>query len=301
MDMKTAMDSHYMACFLVADTLVEATNVEVVTYLAWCGEVLLSGVFPEFDFGGAPWPHGSWRQRQAGKPLAGGYIACLSGVTHDAKARKETHRFVNFYSCNTLCDQCPANSAIPRLSWTNFGDNARWRGYLVDHESYVRNTRADMLSPWCKMPGFAFPRALFDMMHVVHLGVAKDACAQVMHDLCVFGYEGEGTLEIQLLRLWLRYKRWCRAHGIPHSKRKFSPNVIGVSTSLSFPELNGRTKAAHVKPLIHFLAHRTRVMLSYRAEGDTHADKRAWLIYCLADFLYILDHGGASENPAMFI
>jgi hypothetical protein len=49
---------------------------------------------------------------------------------------------------------------------------------------------ASELSSWCNMPGWRHDRALFDLMHTIHLGTAEDFCAQMVSDLCKHGYQG---------------------------------------------------------------------------------------------------------------
>jgi len=199
------MDSRYLSLFLCTEQMTPLTNVEVVNFLAWSVTCLENGLFPEVDYYGNPFPPGSWRAAQAGKPLAGGFHASYVATGHDGKARYQTHRFCNYFSCNFICESCPGSSHLRHMSWTDWRRSGAWRKYILTHSGYTESTDASNISPWCAFRGFTLSRALHDLMHVVHLGIAKDHIAQMLHDLCVFGFEGGGSLNDQLMRLYLKF------------------------------------------------------------------------------------------------
>ena len=291
-----SMDSRFLAFFLVGDTMVPSeTNSQIVSYLNWCADVLLSGIFPHRDYLGRLWPAHSWRRLVAGTALAGGYGGAFVATTHDAKARKDTHEFACWYNCNEICETCPATAIVPSLNYGNFRSDARWRRYIYTHASYVENAHTP--TPWLGMAGFELSRALFDWMHCIHLGVAKDFCAQLLFDLCRFGYAGRGCLADQLLALWTDYRQFCASNKIPYNKRKFSVKTLGLKSG-QFPEMNSRTKAAHVRPIIAYLAHKTRAVLAERdAEKDPLGETRAWCAFGLADILCLLTEAGVFLTP----
>ena len=295
-------DSRFLSVFVVGDTTTAATNDQIVKYLCWSGRILLAGTFPHEDFYGRPWPEKSWRQKKAGSCIAGPFGCAFVACTHDAKARYQTHCFRNWYNCQFICDSCPACVHIRQLNHANYRRDARWRPHQITHQQYIENTPPESLSPWLGMPGFVLSRALWDLMHTIHLGIAKDLCAQVMADLCRLGYEGDGPLAQQLRRLWIRFRLYCSRHSIPYSRRKFSPKIIGISDTggLEFPELNSRTKAAHVKPIISFLAYRCKKILApkFKKAEDRNSELRAWACFGLADFLHTLDNAGTLLTEA---
>lgn len=304
MDHIGALESRVLAIFLIEDSVIpHVTNKQVVEYLAWCGQVLLDGVFPLRDFYNNAWEPNSWRAEMAGQSLAGGLGAAFSSISHDEKARKETHHFKQFYSCTLMCESCTACQHSSDKSPGNFRSDAGWRPGLVSDQQYLAQTPVQELSPWASHPGWRLSRSLHDLMHCCHLGFGKDFTAQLIYDLCRHGYEAGDGLQAQLSSLWLRFRKWCKRHGISHPKRKLSCKVIGLdlkSPNASFPELNSRTKAAHVKPLIHFLAWRCKRILAvkFRRPSDEHAELRAKCAYGLSNFLYILDCSGVFLDEA---
>lgn len=275
--------------------MTDATNAELVSYLAWSLRVLERGVFPCEDYAGNPWPPGSWREQMGReqRPIAGPYSAAFSAVTHDAKARKETHNFANFYSCNYICNLCPACKHRPLLSYANFKASAKHRQYILSHEGYMASRPLQQLTPWHQLPGFDHIRALYDAMHSLHLGIGKDITAQLCYDLCRFGLVGDVSkgLDSQLQTLWQEFRRWCRANSMKYSRRKITAKVIGMSEAGKFPEMNSRTKAAHIKPLAHFLAWRWRCVVQSGGASREHK-LRAWCIFGLSDALFVFDKAG---------
>ena len=294
-----ALDSRFLSCFLVGDSIVpKVTNRLVVDYLCWSGRVLLAGVFPHTDFYGNPWPPGSWREAHAGQALAGPFGACFASVSHDEKARKDTHCFKQWYSCNRICESCSASQNIASHSHGNNRGDAPWRADLVSDEAYLRDTPADDLSPWISMPGYQLSRALHDLMHGVHLGTGKDFCAQLIFDLCKHGYVPGDSLQAKLSAVWREFRLYCKRHRITHPKRRLTAAVIGLkpdSPNSDYPEMNGRTKASHVKPLIHFLAWRWKRALApkFRKPSDVHCLLRAWCTVFLTSYTVL--------TPAVFL
>ena len=129
-DRLSALDCRYLTCFCVGDTMVGETNTQIVEYLSWCTKVMMSGRFPAKDFSNNAWPENSWRASMAGEPIAGPYTAFFSGVTHDNKARYQTHKFENFYNTKYVCEQCPACSHLHPLSYGDSRPGANWRRYI---------------------------------------------------------------------------------------------------------------------------------------------------------------------------
>ena len=292
-DRLSALDCRYLTCFCVGDTMVGETNTQIVEYLSWCTKVMMSGRFPAKDFSNNAWPENSWRASMAGEPIAGPYTAFFSGVTHDNKARYQTHKFENFYNTKYVCEQCPACSHLHPLSYGDSRPGANWRRYILKHGDYLARTPLEKLTPWLAMPGFSLSRALFDYMHCYHLGIGRDCCGQWIWDLIRFGYSGRGSVDEQLKRLWGDFRLWCKMRRIPTSRRRWRVRTLfRDKIGTGYPELDSRTKAAHVKPIVHFLAHRLRLAAESPTKGDDQAQLRAWSAFGLADMTFTFDTAG---------
>ena len=287
-----SVDSKMLGAFLVGDQVVEETNDELIRFFAWSQEVMMRGSFPERDFYGQEYTSG-WRQQMKNKSLAGPYIGAFCAVTHDAKARYETHKFVNYYLCKYICDQCFACSSGPLL-YSDFNLSARWRSHRVSWEQYLAITPVRRRSPWCSMPGFVHSRALYDFMHCMHLGCGKDAAAQCAVDVCLYGYMGGGSLGEQLHRLWLQYRRWCKNNRVPYTRNRFSCRIMSIAENdVRYPKLHSRIKAAYTKSIIRFMATKAQQVRG-KNPADEDADLRSVMMWGLADCMYVFDVGGQS-------
>jgi hypothetical protein len=92
---------------------------EVYRVLVWSMQVLFRGVYPDADHTGRPWPPGSWRAEQAGKPLAlvGGKIwsGCWRELRGDWKWLKESLELERHYGTpGNMCHLRLPQSNAPR-------------------------------------------------------------------------------------------------------------------------------------------------------------------------------------------
>lgn len=93
---------------------------EVYRVLVWSMQVLFRGVYPDADHTGRPWPPGSWRAEQAGKPLAlvGGKIwsGCWRELRGDWKWLKESLELERHYGTpDNMCHlRLPQEPCSPR-------------------------------------------------------------------------------------------------------------------------------------------------------------------------------------------
>lgn len=86
---------------------------------------------------------------------------------------------------NFICEECFASKKFDEFHAYDHGLTARWRDTLIDHDKYVRQTQAGMLSPWMKHPGWRLDRNIRDLMHNVFVGgTGNDICASVIKELC---------------------------------------------------------------------------------------------------------------------
>jgi hypothetical protein len=122
---------------------------------------------------------GSLRKLEQGR-LAGGWSAIFFGWIGDLKARKEAHRFSGSYAHTFVCDSCCAQqanqNATTELLYQNFHDDAAHRSTRISHQTYLA-ANVDRLSPWVGVPGWSLELTLWDAMHVVYLGIARDHIA----------------------------------------------------------------------------------------------------------------------------
>ena len=73
----------------------------------------------------------------------------------------------------------------------------------------------------------------------------------------------------------------------------FSSRTLQKASANAYPELDSRFKAAAMKPLVFWLADKTRAV----AGDDPEAKRLAVCAWALADFYHILDAGGLILTP----
>ena len=89
---------------------------------------------------------------------------------------------------------------------------------------------------------------LWDLMHILFVGVANDVAGSAMFLLCSMKFWGDVATNTQLQRAHKEFSHWCSKHGLPCCMEAFDTNSLGFG-SKSYPKLT--TKAANVKVVIY--------------------------------------------------
>lgn len=150
---------------------------------------MLDGRFPATDQYGHSL-HG-WRADRAGEYVAGGWRGGFESWCGDWKERSLSHNFQRRnYQSTMVCDQCSAVNPhartaqhLLRLAYSNFSKDAPWRETIRSHQTYVRETPANLQTPWLAVPGFDISRVRWDTAHTILLGTGKDMAGSFLLDL----------------------------------------------------------------------------------------------------------------------
>ena len=106
-------------------------------------------------------------------------------------------------------------------------------------------------------------------MHVSNLGLAQWTNAGVLLELLSRGFFGDPSsvsLADRLHIATLRFRKWCRLHGIAQSQAFLTVGMLHIGPSSSAPELT--LKAYHGRVFVAFLASCCQALLSSQGEGD---------------------------------
>ena len=193
-----AYDKSFLISVLPEDRLVKHVSMrELGHFLAWCGDVLLSGRRPERGYHGEEFPQDSQRHRMRGQPIAANYIFAFAAMLCDNKQKNESHHFGGRnWASRFVCEECFASKRIEEFNAFDHSTNARWRDTLVDHEKYLLQTPPPFQSPWLRHPGWSLDRNVRDLMHNVFIGTGNDICASIVKELCDEGmFPGAGLDE----------------------------------------------------------------------------------------------------------
>ena len=149
-----------------------ATHDDVGTLIAYVQQVLMTGMYPDTQWNGSPWPKNS----RAGKPFAGGWRAYFAAFKSNLEARALVHKMVRYWNSNSICEHCLA-SKLPQLSYGDFTDGAAYMQYMLSHDEFLELNPADRQSTWTAVPGWTKDRNL------------EVPCTWIFSLLCVLVFE----------------------------------------------------------------------------------------------------------------
>eukprot|EP00969_Alexandrium_andersonii_P373661 15484547-Alexandrium_andersonii.AAC.1 len=139
----------------------------------------------------------------------------------------------------------------------------------------------------CAIEGWSIHTMLADLMHVLYIGCANDACGSAMFILCKLHYFSASRDDpTQLRKAHACLREWCRDNRVQCDIGAFDPLALGFG-SKSFPYLE--TKAANLKVIVFWLAHE----LHHAAiAGHDEIKRAAAMFHALAEFVHVLSTGG---------
>ena len=253
---------------------------QVADFLAWQATVLLEGRWPSHGYYGEPLT-GRRAELAASRFRVPSTIVAWHG---DCKARRDINLFERYWKCSQMCDSCLATNAGP-LTFRDF--NGPWRETAISHETYLSMCRnsGSSTSPLLRIPGVRKEHILFDISHVLHLGVARDALGSfavllaesgalrgwIWHKHGVKLRQTKDGKNEQLVWLWAAFKRFVALDSRDGSTRGRNPFVLRCLGRLgpsSFPELPTWVKASRCKKMADFFAEVMPEIAGYGLEGD---------------------------------
>ena len=156
------------------------TQHEICRIISWDLDNLRSGTFASCDHRGNAFPPNSRRDRMKTLPL--GCKAVFSYWKGDQEAHFKSHFLTRYYRARMICDSCAAQRA-PAIPYSDFTEAAVWRRTLDADGSTQHET-----SPWKKVAGYRKQRRLYDLMHLVHLGLIRDVIGGLIKETLQSGH-----------------------------------------------------------------------------------------------------------------
>ena len=129
-----------------------------------------SGRHPYSDENLDPWPAHSRKALRAGNALvpdengAPTIFSAFSAWLGDMKERVQQHGFRRNYMANMMCERCAATRWGDGGGY-DFREGARWLACQAE---------TNFRSPWARVRSFSMGRILYDLLHLLWLGVVKD-------------------------------------------------------------------------------------------------------------------------------
>jgi hypothetical protein len=269
---------------------------DVTAWLKWNITILESGFGPTRGFYNEKLTSESML-RFAGRALAGHWRATWAGNTGDYKSKKEWMGYSRYYRCRQMCEAClgeaPTVHANKSMSVFNFLDNAPWLQTLLApvHVAALE----DHTLPLQMFDGWHHELYHRDPAHTNALGQAKDSNACTCIALLNEGHLGPQTGDEALRKLHSEFDNFCINNGMKIvSAPRLTLRVLGRGESQScYPELASSWKAAPTIMLTHFLANKTKEVMTvnrYQQLVATH-------MWALAEFQHVCSHGGIELWP----
>ena len=226
----------------------------------WSMQSLCLGTFPCRGPGDQPFPEGSDRSKQAGKPLR--VCALLEQVRGDWPFLRGLFALPS-WSSEHICWKCMANKSDRNYKDTSAA--ASWRGSRYVPGEFLRVLQREGLSasPAISCPGFDLSMVVLDWLHIVDLGVAQDLLGCLFWEAVAGGLPGASKKE-RLQCLWLMIQQFYKRVRPPSALNNLSAEMI-KRTGKS-PKL--RAKGGETRYLIPFGAE----LAAELAPGSVHYD-----------------------------
>ncbi|CAL1140901.1 unnamed protein product [Cladocopium goreaui] len=114
-------------------------------------------------------------------------------------------------------------------------------------------------SPWGVVEGYHKSRCLWDVMHVLHIGVIGDVVASCLAELLKDGtlcqlmhLPPEASPDLVLLRTTLAAQQWAKERKLDLSIKPLTLASLNLGDGCKYPELDSQIKAARTRVLFEF-------------------------------------------------
>ena len=164
------------------------TEKSIYEVLTWSLNALQEGKFPTHNERGLPFTEkDGWRWKMAGKLLANSYVGCWAEMRGDWKWLKEALLLPDNYGSNAkICFKCAVLKFTENVGmrYTNFRRDAPHRGTIYSNQEFMDILLAAcVVSPLIFITGFHVTRVVFDILHVLDLGIYQLAVPSAMKEL----------------------------------------------------------------------------------------------------------------------
>lgn len=284
-----------LPCLIIdEDILVDDITIpEIVWWVIWNFKVLMSGKHPWTDHLGNKFSEDDPRSKLCGQELASGWRCAFSDWQGDGAEEIKVHGFERNYSSNFICKICLGCRHQQFCNAYDFRDGADWMDTRIAHTVYLATHCGTQLSPYSNMPGWDIYSNLFDLLHLLWLGIAKDFAASLL--LVIASKYGQilfGTDDLAdaLFELWKECKRWHKDRKITCPVRKFTPRTLSWSSNNDYPTIESRIKGANSKLITLWGCHASiEIANQFPSEQASLIGTAAW---GFLKFVYICDHSG---------
>ena len=186
--------------------------------------------------------------------------------------------------CNLCCPYCMARRDREPL-YTATRPGAPWEATVLSEASLQASGEPMTRTSLCKIIGWQHRRAMFDVMHIIHLGILKVFLGGVIILLAEHPhFYGQRQMNSRLGAAFNSFKAWCRRHRVSTSVKKFTEQRLKRTSKVSWPMLP--VKASNAKRVLWWLQEETRIAA---LSPEPMLRLSAVAVYEMCMFLFELD------------
>ena len=180
--------------------------------------------------------------------------------------------------------------------WANaydFSEDALWLRLRITHDQYLRTHGPTQRSPYTKLRSWTIYRNRDVICHMIHLGFAKDASGQCLHDFASLLVQ-RGTcpnLDEALYVLWANFLLWAKSTGHVVNVKVFTTSTISWSSQSDYASVEETMKAKASELLLRFCCVYAIDLFERGVDTSEYSKLRAALAHMLLGFFHIIDNG----------
>ena len=230
---------------LLMQRLADDTVDQLVHAACWSIDVLATGCWPSADHLHAPLT--GPRALKHG-PLAGGYFGICTQHLGDWKYIKEVCHLGRHYGSAMCCTYCDCRKVYGLGNFADFSvaGVAWFEEHAITSNDYMATLPAAGPPFLPRTYGFDLRMLLVDFMHSDMLGVGGWLLANALLDMAKAGRFGDyvgnqkSRLEQALSTAYGLFVKFAKDNGITHSQKLFTLSLLGVASSMAWPEFKGK-------------------------------------------------------------
>jgi hypothetical protein len=250
--------------------------------------VALSGETPLVDYNDRP-------VAGSGRPLCGNFRAAVCQLRGDWEWYTKVFYFGQWNENIHMCPFCRASNRDPELQWSNFAEDAGWRGTRWSHETYMAHLRHGglpipiMFRQRGGIIGLRLECTMVDVLHTVDQGIASHIIANIIWVFMVLrAVLGGSTYAERIKRCHAHLKLW-------YSRNRTTSKIQGALTpervrpSGDWPRL--KAKAAATRHLAGYALHLVQEFGQFDSLDEfvnAHDNLALGIAQCLVRFYSIL-------------
>jgi hypothetical protein len=225
----------------------------------------------------------------------GGRFAAFAGATADVKEKVKLNRFTRNWQSLFVCEFDLSCKHMANGSCCyDFTEGAEW--HRISQETYMLSTVGEERSPWAQVTSWSIFMNLFDLLHLLYLGVGKDVAGQLIWEFAAM-YHTELNLNDAVREVGKDCERFYRGLGSPIPVNNWDLGFISWESNSDYPRLCSKVKGSKTKIILMYCCHRAIEIVNSGRDTSGFARVRARMAWGLLKFIRTCDSSGLWMSP----